>query len=535
MHTHVYANNQEIAAKAVGGDGVSAAAFPDPCWSPPAPSAGPIVLPYPNTCEASHIENGTGTVFICGKQVAIEDQSYFSTSTGNEGATQAFSKGVATGVITGKAYFTQWSSDVIFEGFGVPRNFDLVSHNHGSMPSNTPVFPYVSRGWLGGHACKDEENRIERACQPEKDDSEARGGIKKQSKLAKLLKTNRRKSGKGKRDSSGWHWTDDHCDGLGAMLKTAEQAKEFAGKMQDSFKSLPDELQLMSALKEHFQAMVLDAAGHAAAKWAAKAAAKQLAGSALPAIGNAAMGLWSAYDAVSAVGNVAEIRAAATEALGKLEVLQKKAGDLQNLAKQFGDLSNLKDEDALKLATEGQDMLATLNDCTRARKCNLVPYKGEAGNLIGQKGNSKVEAANAGGCCPGQTGHHLIPEASLKQQCPNYNHSMAPTVCVEGFSQNHGSHKRAHEALAAQHRIKLKGKKVAADGTMSMDDAIDSGAKSHKDAFPLSNCSEACIKEQLENYYKKMCQGARPQMVNEQAKIITPPVSTPSPTAPTGR
>ncbi len=44
-----------------------------------------------------------GRPSICGKQVAIEDRSYFSTSTGNEAATQAFKKGVATSVIKGKA------------------------------------------------------------------------------------------------------------------------------------------------------------------------------------------------------------------------------------------------------------------------------------------------------------------------------------------------------------------------------------------------------------------------------------------------
>jgi hypothetical protein len=225
------------------------------------------------------------------------------------------------------------------------------------------------------------------------------------------------------------------------------------------------------------------------------------------------------------VGNVAEIRAAATEALDKLEVLQKKAGELQDMARRFGDLSQLKDEDALKLATEGQDMLATLNDCTRARKCNLVPYQGQAGNLIGQRGKSKVEPANNGGCCAGQTGHHLIPEASLKAQCPNYDHNMAPTVCVEGFSQNHGSHQRAHQALAKAHMQKLKDGKVAPDGSMSMGDAIDSAADSHKEAFPLSNCSKACIKEQLESYYK-MCSGARPQMVDSQAKPVKPPAGT---------
>ena len=533
--THVYANGQEIASKAVGTAGLSSSAAPDPCWSPPGPTAGPVVIPYANTCYADSITNGTKTVMIAGQTVAIEDVSRFDTSIGNEPATQAFAKGVATGVITGKAYFTNWSSDVIFEGFGVPRHLDLVTHNHGSMPSNTPTFPYVSRGFLGGHPCKDEEKRIKRACEPEKDHSETRQTLKKQSKMAEMLRKFRTKSGKGRRDGSDWHWTDDHCDGLGAMVNSYAQAREYAGKLQDAYKNLPSELGLMNALKEQLTDMAFNAGRNAAAKWGAKAAAKQLAGSAVPAWGNAAMALWSAVDAAVAVGEVSEIRAVATESLERLEVLTKKASDLQNLAQKFGDVTNMSDEDVLKLASEGQDMLATLNDCTRARKCNLVPYKADgAGNLIGQGGKSKVESAVGGGCCPGQTGHHLIPEASLKEQCPKYDHSMAPTVCVEGFSQNHGSHERAHQALAKRHEMKLEAGKVSPDGRMSMDDALDAGADSHKDAFPLSGCSKECIRAQLESYYA-MCRGARPQMVNAQAKPVTPSSPTPAAPAPTGR
>lgn len=520
--THVYANGQEIASMAVGKSGMSSSASPDPCWSPPGPTAGPVVLPYPNTCDASSITNGTKTVMIAGKTVAIENESRFNTSIGNEAATQAFGKGLASSVLKGKAYFTNWSGDVVFEGYGVPRHLDLVTHNHGSMPSNTPTFPFVSRGWMGGHACKKEEQRIERACAAEKDESDTKKELKKQSRMSKLLAAFRKKSGKGRRDKSDWHWTDDHCDGLGAMLNSYEGAREYAKKMKDAYAALPDELNLMNALKEQLTDMAFNAGKNAAMKWGAKAAAKQAMGTAVPAWGNAVMAIWSVADAAMAVGDVVEIKAVATESLERLDVLMNKAKDLQALSQKFGNIDNMSDEDVLKLATEGQDALATLNDCTRARKCNLVPYKAQgAGNLLGQRGNSKVEAANGGGCCPGQTGHHLIPEGSLQEQCKNYDHSMAPTVCVEGFSQNHGSHGRAHAALANQHRLKAAAGKVAADGSMSMTDAVDAAAKSHKEAFPLSGCSMECIREQLESYYK-MCSGTRPHMVDEQAKQVTP-------------
>lgn len=75
METHVYINNREASSKA--SDGVSKAVFPDPCWTPPSPPAGPIVVPYPNTAYASTMKDGTITVFICNSMVAKEDISFF--------------------------------------------------------------------------------------------------------------------------------------------------------------------------------------------------------------------------------------------------------------------------------------------------------------------------------------------------------------------------------------------------------------------------------------------------------------------------
>ena len=143
MATHVYANDEEIACKAT--QGVATTAFPDPCWSPPPPKAGPILIPYGNVAYARDISNGTSTVFIAGQTVAIEDKAYFATSTGNEPATIASKKGDKTHVIKGKAYFRSWSLDVIFEGLRVDRHTDMVSHNPGSMQANTPLLLYIPR------------------------------------------------------------------------------------------------------------------------------------------------------------------------------------------------------------------------------------------------------------------------------------------------------------------------------------------------------------------------------------------------------
>ena len=80
METNVYINGREACSRA--SDGKSAGAFPDPCWSPPPPPTGPVVVPYSNTAYARDLQNGTATVFICKSMVAQKDRSYFSTSEG---------------------------------------------------------------------------------------------------------------------------------------------------------------------------------------------------------------------------------------------------------------------------------------------------------------------------------------------------------------------------------------------------------------------------------------------------------------------
>lgn len=129
METHVYANDDELCSRAA--DGVSAAAFPDPCWSPPAPNAGPVLIPYANTAYARNLQNGSTTVFVCGTPVAKKNVSYLASSTGNEAATWAFQRGDRSGVITGKAYFVDWSPDVKVEGLNLCRHTDPMTHNHG--------------------------------------------------------------------------------------------------------------------------------------------------------------------------------------------------------------------------------------------------------------------------------------------------------------------------------------------------------------------------------------------------------------------
>ncbi len=514
MATHVYANGQEIACKAT--DGQAKTAFPDPCWSPPGPAAGPALIPYPNTAFAKDITNGTATVFIKGKEVAIEDKAYFATSTGNEAATTAFGQGQKTGVIKGKAYFNTWSFNVIFEGYGVDRHTDLVSHNHGSMPSNTPLFPYVSRSFMASNPCKAEQDRIERACKPESEHSEARKEINKKhtSVVGQLLKSKRKEPA----SSKDKHWRDDHCDGMHIALGSKNVGLEYAKELSETYKKLPNELNLLAALEAELMEMATKAGAKAFGKLAAKAGVKQLAGSSLPGWGNAAMAITSVVDGALAIGDVNEIRRVALESLDQLKVLKDKVNVLEKMSKEFADFEKLTPqqqlEKAQELGAEGQDILATLNPCARARKCNLVPKSVQDG--------SKVETADGKGCCPGQTGHHLIYDAMIKDAgCPDYKYSTAPTVCTEGTSQHLGSHKRVHDAMdLATQGLADKGK--LQNNTMSLEEGIDNAVKAHMATFPLSRCKPGCIKAQLDGYYKSKCPNVRLKAVNKNGGTVTP-------------
>jgi hypothetical protein len=101
-----------------------------------------VPIPYPNTGMASDATGGSKKVKISGKEVMLKNKSHFKKSTGNEAGCAA-KKGVVTSKITGKIYFNAWSMDVKIEGANVVRHLDLTTHNHGSLPANSPPWPYL--------------------------------------------------------------------------------------------------------------------------------------------------------------------------------------------------------------------------------------------------------------------------------------------------------------------------------------------------------------------------------------------------------
>jgi hypothetical protein len=142
MSNQVYANNMEVSCKSAAGKAICA--FPDVCFTPPLTPATPpgVPIPYPNTGMASDCTDGSTSVMISGKEVMLKNKSYFKKSSGDEAGSTP-KKGVVTSKITGKVYFNAWSMDVKVEGENVVRHLDLTTHNHGSVPGNTPTWPYM--------------------------------------------------------------------------------------------------------------------------------------------------------------------------------------------------------------------------------------------------------------------------------------------------------------------------------------------------------------------------------------------------------
>ena len=120
------------------------------------------------------------------------------------------------------------------------------------------------------------------------------------------------------------------------------------------------------------------------------------------------------------------------------------------------------------------------NECLAARRCQLVPKKA--------KGKQP-------GCCPGQTGHHLVEGASFEGIVSDnrYNYNQAPCVCVEGYNQSFGTHGLMHTFQSTA---------APTTPTQSYSSARDTGAAALKKTFPESACNEECIKAQIDAYHK---------------------------------
>jgi hypothetical protein len=131
--------------------------------------------------------------------------------------------------------------------------------------------------------------------------------------------------------------------------------------------------------------------------------------------------------------------------------------------------------------------------CLRARKCRLVKYSAKKDGVEG--------------CCPSQTPDHIVPKSSFYKSSVSsgsklpgwkkYKMSAAPCLCAEGPSNTEGSHGLRHAAH------KFLG--PAKDTSQSYTDQVKLAIESTQAVFKSSNCSNKCLKAQLDDGHKGMC------------------------------
>src|SRR5690554_3819990 len=396
---HVYANGHEIASRASDGQ---SNAMGDVCFSPPTPAKVGVPVPYPNTVFGKDIRNGSRTVFIAGKEVALSDKSHFHTSIGDEGATKLYKKGAISNNVGGRAFFTSWSPNVKIEGEGIPRNMDTVTHNH-SNPTNTGLFPFLSRSAIA-EKCDKTKKRINTACAPDdgKDNNGRRG---------------RGGRSKGKDDAPAppynKHWRKDHCDLLN--FKTGSLKGEELEKYMEEVKNARDKIaeakENMDVLLDEYLAKIasegaekfIDNLAGKIGRDAAYAGGGALAGcaggaaagvwfwgiGAVPGCligmgagftaGNAAAKIHSAFDIYSMVIDANELRKMLQDNLDypKLkdtfkDVLDENLENFDPIQKYTNPDGSVDEQGANQFLADMQDFMANANDCTRARKCNIV-------------------------------------------------------------------------------------------------------------------------------------------------------------------
>jgi len=215
MGNDVFANGREVSCKAA--DGKSICAFPDVCFTPPENPATPpgVPIPYPNTGMAKDTTSGSKKVKVSGKEVMLKNKSYFKKSTGDE-AGSAAKKGVITSTNRGKVYFNSWSMDVKFEGENVVRHLDLTTHNHMSVPGNSPTWPYLDNMSMAKkrEACGDEMDAVAANC----------------PNANKMGKTHKDCPKYGKTKQSNKNFGDNKCvKAKRCMLVPKERAKSHGG------------------------------------------------------------------------------------------------------------------------------------------------------------------------------------------------------------------------------------------------------------------------------------------------------------------
>lgn len=363
------------------------------------------------------------------------------------------------------------------------------------MSANTPTTYYKDSSAVVKH-CKSDFDKIEKACA--KDD-----GKKPQSRptFRKLLgsKYNNHKDTLRRGGTDNKSWMADHCDFLW-IPPGSESHEKFLGKLDsmkdDLAKAVDDKLvSAMDAAKERLKQEAIDLAKKKAKDSAARAGARWFVGASGAAVGGVGglvtegiATVWNLYDMANTGWEVAKTGYNAYQELGRLESMVQ---EFKGVGEELDRLGKQAKSDPQKAIADFMAGVAKLNPCMRARRCSLVPYANTGG-------------ASGQGCCPGQTGHHLIPDAAVKDAgCPGYDYKQAPTVCAEGTGNSHGgTHQRLHDVLKRRMEKHIRTTRSTA---ISYPDYRRHAMMAFYETFPESGCDRQCLQAQLDAHYQ--CNG----------------------------
>lgn len=378
-----------------------------------------------------------------------------------------------------------------------------------SSAPNTPTTYYLDSPNVK-QACEEDFKKIHKKCGPEERSGEKGKKEKVRPSIRKLLGKKYKEKGYGKVLSRGGtdnrSWMADNCDFLWIppgpdshqdFLKQINSLKgDLAEAVEGSLKKIAEEA------KEKIRQEAFDLAKKKAAKAAAKAGGRWVVGAAGATVagGGAVVTegiatVWNLWD-LAKTGY--EVVTAGVDMARELDAIDEIFKEYRGIGDELARLGRQAREDPQRAVADFMTAAGRLNPCVRARRCSLVP-KSQANHLGG------------GGCCPGQTGHHLIPDAAVKGAgCPDYDYSKAPTVCAEGTGNSHGgSHQMLHDKLDKRMSDFKQAKRQA---SMPYEDYRRHAIMTFYETFPESGCDRKCLKAQLDAHYK--CAGKQLKAVS---------------------
>ncbi len=368
---------------------------------------------------------------------------------------------------------------------------------------NTPHNVYFDTAATRKH-CENDFKAIARACKPEPPDKDGKHKKKKKGVIGKISSITEKLDEFGKKLHPSFRrhvsnaWMDDHCSGLWIKpINRNQLPSDLSSLVEDTIKKLDmGVLDWLGALAGSLDDMVELAyellPDHVVKEIVAKLALKSGIKGAVGVVGSETvivpilMGLWTAYDLLETAkllaGLMGDKGKVALEAFNKIFNIEK---DVENLLNNFASSPG-------QAFTNLMTALALLDPCIRARKCLLVPF-------------NKQNDLGGDGCCPGQTGHHVIPGSAASTGCQPYNHDAAPVICLEGTSNNAGwgSHGAAHTTLKTEiENYRIKRKSLGLPDTISYDDMAKLSIKAVRNSGAAFACDPNCLMAQLDAFYK---------------------------------